>query len=515
MAAAVAGFYYYCIRPMSYWKNLGIQQTQPIWLFGDSWRNILGYQNVLDLIDYLYYGSGNGRYGGCYTFSKPTLVVKDPGLFKQIFVKDFDHFVDHYIFQASDADPLWGKNLIALKGQKWREMRSILSPCFTSSKMKAMFSLMNGCAERFTNHLVSLKEDKISLEMKETFRRYATDVIASTAFGIEVDSLKEPNNSFYLMGKQATTFGYWKGIRFFLNVLAPKVCQIFRIRILDDETLSFFVNLVEDTIKVREEKGIARPDMIHLLMEARKGKYNKSEEGTNDSSIKQFLDKTLRSITNTDIAAQAMIFFFGGFDTSSSLMSLLAYELAGHQDVQTKLRKEIEDTWDECNGKLTYEALLKMKYLDMVISETLRKWPTNLATDRLCTKPYTIEPVGPEERALHIEKGCYLSFPTYAVQHDPKYFPDPEKFDPERFSSENMHKILPYTYLPFGTGPRSCIGNRFALLETKAVFFYLLKSLQIVYIEKSCVPLVISKTDFNFVMRGGNWLGLIPLKKEA
>ncbi|VEN39385.1 unnamed protein product [Callosobruchus maculatus] len=395
-------------------------------------------------------------------------------------------------------------------------MRSILSPCFTSSKMKAMFPLMTGCAERFTQHLLSLKQDQIRLEMKETFTRYATDVIASTAFGIEVDSMKQPDNPFYLMGKRATTFDYWKTMRFFMNVLVPKVCQIFRIRILDDETMSFFVNLVEDTIRMREEKGIVRPDMIHLMMEARKGKYNKSEEGTNDeTSMSHVDDTTLRSITNMDVAAQAMIFFFGGFETSSNLMSFMAYELAGHQEVQTKLRKEIEDTWNECNGKLTYEALLKMKYLDMVISETLRKWPINIATDRLCTKAYTIEPAGDEERALHIQKGTYLSFPTYAVQHDPKYFPDPDKFDPERFSSENVHKVLPYTYLPFGAGPRSCIGNRFALLETKALFFYLLKSFQIVYIDKSCVPLVISKTNFNFAMEGGNWLGLTPLKKEA
>ncbi|CAH2013955.1 unnamed protein product [Acanthoscelides obtectus] len=309
-------FYYYCIKPMSYWKNLGVQQTEPIWFFGDSWRNILRYQNVLELIDYLYYGSGNGRYGGCYTFTTPTLIIKDPELTKQILVKDFDHFVDHYLFQGSDYDPLWGKNLIALKGryflkrfrqvrfcllsfmeqlsvfllysgEKWREMRSILSPCFTSSKMKAMFKLMLDCAERFTEYFLSLsvaeqtENQAIPLEMKETFTRYATDVVASTAFGVEVDSLNEPNNSFYLMGRRVTSFGFWKAMRFFMNILLPKVCAIFRIRFLDDETMSFFIGVVEETIKVREEKGIVRPDMIHLMMEARKGKP-KVEEGAAD-----------------------------------------------------------------------------------------------------------------------------------------------------------------------------------------------------------------------------------------
>nr|CAH7741451.1 unnamed protein product [Callosobruchus chinensis] len=401
-------------------------------------------------------------------------------------------------------------------------MRSILSPCFTSSKMRAMFPLMTGCAERFTKHFLSLSEEVVSAEMKDCFTRYATDVIASTAFGVEVDSLEQPENSFYVTGKRATTFDFWKIVRFFISILSPKLNSLLGLTILDKETMEFFMHLVEQTIKTREEKGIIRPDMIHLLMEARKGKIKNEEGEKNESSGDTIGDvqgklgkhERLKSITNMDIAAQAMIFFFGGFETSSNLMNFMAYELAANKDVQDKLREEIEDTLNECNGQLTYEALSKMKYMDMVVSETLRKWPVNLVVDRECTKPYTIKQVSPEEKPVHLDKGSYVCVIVYCLHRDPRYFPNPETFDPDRFSSENIDKIQPYTYLPFGVGPRSCIGNRFALIETKALFFHLLRSFEIVRTDKSCKSIVLTNKGINIMIKGGNWLGLRALKKQ-
>ncbi|CAH1969397.1 unnamed protein product [Acanthoscelides obtectus] len=392
-------------------------------------------------------------------------------------------------------------------------MRSILSPCFTSSKMRAMSPLMTGCAERFTNYFLNLNEEVVSVEVKEAFTRYATDVIGSTAFGVEVDSLKQPENTFYVMGKRATTFDFWKMVRFFISVLAPKLNALLGLMIMDKETLDFFVDLVDQTIKTREEKGIIRPDMIHLLMEARKGRLKNEESRENDSSDRIVSDIALKNITNIDIAAQAMIFFLGGFETSSNLMSFMAYELAANKYVQDRLRKEIQDTLDECNGQLTHEALLKMKYMDMVVSETLRKWPSNLVIDRECTKPYTLEPVQSREKPIHLEKGSYVSAMVYCIHRDPKYFPNPDIFDPERFSSENIDKIQPYTYLPFGVGPRSCIGSRFALLETKALFFYLLMSFEIVRTEKSCKSVQLERKGISYMIKGGNWLGLRALKR--
>lgn len=98
--------------------------------------------------------------------------------------------------------------------------------------------------------------------------------------------------------------------------------------------------------------------------------------------------------------------------------------------------------------------------------------------------------------------------PIYGLHHDPKYFKDPEQFDPERFNDENKPKIVPYTYMPFGAGPRKCIGYRFALLEIKILFFYLLRTYEIVTVEKTQIPVKMCKKALNMTPEDGLWLGL-------
>lgn len=92
------------------------------------------------------------------------------------------------------------------------------------------------------------------------------------------------------------------------------------------------------------------------------------------------------------------------------------------------------------------------------LTETLRKWPLGVSIERMCGKPYLLE--GPNGRKLKLDKGISVWIPIYAIHRDPKYFPDPDNFDPERFNDENKGKIQPSTYLPFGLGPRSCIGEQ-------------------------------------------------------
>lgn len=168
------------------------------------------------------------RYYGIYMFSKPGLVIRDLDLIKQVTVKDFDHFTDHSAIFPEEVDKLMGKNLFSMKGQRWREMRATLSPAFTSSKMRGMFMLMSDCAKDVANYL--LKEAKgnvLEIEAKELFSRYTNDVIATSSFGIKCDSLNEPNNTFYTMGKKMTNLqGFANTIKFVLGSTAPKILQV-------------------------------------------------------------------------------------------------------------------------------------------------------------------------------------------------------------------------------------------------------------------------------------------------
>ncbi|XP_063915545.1 cytochrome P450 9e2-like [Zophobas morio] len=516
--AAVSLWYWLFIRPHKYWLERGVKPVTSGFLMGDTLRAFLRQQSLADMVEMVYKTSPNTRYAGSYQFFQPILLIKDPDLIKQITVKDFDHFLDHRNVFPEDSEPIFSKNLFALSGKKWRDMRSTLSPAFTSSKMKYMFTLISQSGEQFVNYFLKKDENFITVEMKGTLTRFTNDVIANTAFGVECDSLSDRNNEFYLMGKEAINFtGFWKNLRFFGLILMPKIAKFFKLTIFSKDVSDFFTNLVTSNIQSREKHGIVRPDMIHLLLEARKNGLKHDEKqlvqdagfaAVEESEIHKDPKNTKLKITDQDITAQALVFFFAGFDSVAALMCFMAHELAVNPDVQKKLLLEVDETLDFCKGKITYEALLGMKYMDMVVSETLRKWPNAVVSDRVCTKAYTIEPKFPDEEPVHLDINDAVSFPVYGIHRDPHYYPEPERFDPERFNDENKVNINPYTYMPFGAGPRNCIGSRFALLETKTLFFYILSHFELVPVEKTQIPLVLSKTQLNLSSENGFWLGL-------
>lgn len=136
----------------------------------------------------------------------------------------------------------------------------------------------------------------------------------------------------------------------------------------------------------------------------------------------------------------------------------------------------------------------------------MRLWPPIIGIDRLCVKNYTFESSNGKQVTLNV--GDVVMLPIYPIQRDPQYYPNPERFDPERFSNENKDKIVPYTYLPFGSGPRGCIGSRFALMEVKTIFSHLLRKFDIVVTKKTDIPFRLSKKQFTLASENGVWLGL-------
>jgi len=233
------------------------------------------------------------------------------------------------------------------------------------------------------------------------------------------------------------------------------------IKFLDKDLYVFFDGVLSDTIKEREKRSIVRNDMIDLLLQAKKGSLTHDESQEEKLSNIGFATveesdigkhKVKRTWTDEDLMAQAFIFFFAGFETVSTVMTFMAYELLLNPDAQTKLQKEIDEVYKSLDGKeLTYEHVQGMKYMDMVVSETLRKWPAAPVVDRNCTKPFTLEY---DDKKIDFEIGRNFYVPIYAIHHDPLYYENPEKFDPERFSDENKDKLANVLYAPFGIGPR-------------------------------------------------------------
>jgi cytochrome P450 family 9 len=205
----------------------------------------------------------------------------------------------------------------------------------------------------------------------------------------------------------------------------------------------------------REKKNISRPDVVQLLLQARKGQLANNDQ-LDETELKNFSAHTefdvslknekMSNFEEDDWIAQGFIFFGAGFDTSTSTLQVLFYELVQNPQIQEDLIDEIDQVLE--NGDVTYENLHKMKLLDMIVSEVLRKWPPAGQLDRYCNKDYMLELN--DGRNLKIPEGTVIFLPVYNIHHDPEYFEDPEKFDPYRFSEENQKSIRPGTYLPFG-----------------------------------------------------------------
>ncbi|KAJ8728451.1 hypothetical protein PYW08_016836 [Mythimna loreyi] len=459
-------------------KN-GIKHFRPIPLLGNVGKVLFRIDPMAYDFCNIYNSFPEERFVGRYEFLTETVVIRDVELIKKITVKDFEYFLDHRTF---DTVSLFSRTLFLLKGQEWKDMRSTLSPAFTSSKIRLMVPFMVEVGDQM---IVSLKQkiensadDYIDIECKDLTTRYANDVIASCAFGLKVNSHTDENNQFYQMGKKATNFSFFQMIMFFL--LTTKLSKFLKWGLLSDEVNDFFSTLFLNTMKDREIRNIVRPDMIHLLMQAKKGKLTHGDSNSNDeaagfatveeSSIGR--KKITREWTDRDLVAQAFLFFFAGFESVSSSMSFLLYELAVNPDVQERLVQEIREHDAKNGGKFDFNSIQTMTYLDMVVSEVLRLWPPALASDRICSKDYNLgKPNATAEKDFILRKGVTIMIPTVAIHRDPEFFPEPDKFNPDRFSEENKHKINVLSYMPFGLGPRNCIGSRFALCELKGGFW--------------------------------------------
>uniref|UniRef100_A0A6P7GFV2 Cytochrome P450 9e2-like n=1 Tax=Diabrotica virgifera virgifera TaxID=50390 RepID=A0A6P7GFV2_DIAVI len=499
-------------RYFRYWDQYGVKTVSSIYLLKELVKVYCRQRIMTDMCKNVYNAIPNARYFGVYQFSKPALVLKDADLITELTTKHFDHFTDHQYMISEKFEPMWGKSLFIIKGQRWRTIRHIISPSFTSNKLKIMFGLITDSAKNFTDHFLQKNEDVIEVELKDVFTRFTNDVLTSTSFGLAVDSFKNPNNQFLEIAEKMCNFtsGFGNLIKFNIMVQWPALYEFLGLPVFDTTVNDFFEKLVEDTIHMREERGIVRPDMIHLLMEAKKESL---KEIHIDNGKSEDADNKRIQLTNKDIAAQAFFFYLAGFDNVATLLCFCCYEIVVNPEIQDRLRAEVQESFDKCGGAVTYDTINELKYFGMVLKETLRKWPPVFAADRVCTKSFTIQPKVPDEQPVYLKEGSIFWLPIYALHYDPSYFPDPETFDPERFNPKNKQNIKAGTFLAFGSGPRSCIGYRLAFLEVKTFLFHLLYHFEIVKTQKSQIPIKLKPTSPNLCPSDGFWFAFRKIRR--
>nr|BAM68568.1 cytochrome P450 [Culex quinquefasciatus] len=518
---AIYLFYRWSVATFDYFEKRGVPFVKPVPLLGGMWNFFSGKMHMVDAGSLGYEMFPDSRFSGFFAFRKPGYLIHDPELVKQITIKDFDHFADHTNVVPIEADPVLGRALFFTEGTRWKHGRSGLSPAFTGSKMRNMFALLSNYTEGAMGRLVddARRDGRLELEMRDLFQKLGNDVTTSLSFGVEIDSVHNPNNEFMRRGKELIATDGIQGLKFLLLTVLPKsFFRTLRIRIFPKEATDFYVDVISKTIKQREEHNIVRPDFIHLLVQGRKNELKMEQaddqlKSVGFSTVEEHLQSSTENsqYSDLDITAAAASFFFGGLETTTTVICFALYEMSQNPNVKQKLQAEIDQVKEQLSttdSKLSYEVLQNMKYLDMVVSETLRRWAPLGLTNRACTKPYTIEDNNGTK--VTIQVGDLIQIPIQSIHRDHRFYPNPYKFDPERFSEENKANINRSAFLPFGSGPRNCIGSRLALMQTKCFLYYTLANFELELCPKTDVPIKLNKRSVSLHTLSGFWFRMVP-----
>ncbi|KYN10953.1 putative cytochrome P450 6a20, partial [Trachymyrmex cornetzi] len=490
-------YIYYKFVIFNFWHKRGVFYVKPVVPTGNLTDLVTGKMSAGQLFQNAYIKYKDHRAFGMYTLFKPNLVIADPDLIRTVLTKEFGSFHDRGLYFNEKVDPLSG-NLVLLPGKKWRNLRVKLTSTFSSGKIKQMFPIMKVYSEKLAMYLKEKAQMRDSIEMKDMLQRYSTDVIMSTALGVESDCIEDPNNIYQIYQKKIVEVNpIWVA----LSMFAPGIMDFFSIPATDRYVTNFYLNIFRETVEYRQSHNIVKHDFVNLLIQLMKRNYVDPDDKktTNVSS-------TVNKLTMTEAAATSYGLFLGGFETSATTATFALYELAQHQDIQDKVCKEIDKVLEK-HGELTYDAVSEMTYLHKVINETMRKYPPIPLVNRICTKEINLPTTN-----IHVPKGTLITIPIIGLHRDPSIYPNPDKFDPERFNADEIEARHSYAYLPFGEGPRNCIGSRFGYMQIKAGLVSLLSRYTFKLHPQTPVPLIFSEKGFTLIAKTGVYLIIEPRK---
>lgn len=456
---AVIALYFYGTSSFKYWEKRGIKHDKPLPFFGNNLNNYRMKQSVTQIADYLYWKYPNEKVVGFYRNSYPELVIRDPEIAKRILITDFGSFYPRGINSHKTViEPLL-KNLFFADGDLWRLLRQRMTPAFTSGKLKAMFPLIVERAERLKNKAINATESGKVLDARDLMARYTTDFIGACGFGLDADSLSDENSAFRKLGADIFKVTPTQAVKQMFKEMFPEMCKHFKV--LDRLEPRVF-NIVKSILEKRNYEPSGRNDFIDLLLECKKkGKLvGESIEKTKPDGTPEQVSLELDDLL---MAAQVFVFFAAGFETSSSATSFTLHQLAFNPEEQKKVQDEIDRVLAKYNNSLCYDAIKEMTYLDCAFKEGMRMFPSLGFLVRRSACNFTFPDLN-----LSIDEGVMVIIPLQSMHNDPQYFKDPDQFRPERFLPENISPETKYVYLPFGIGPRACIGKLDSTLATNS-----------------------------------------------
>ncbi|XP_065220165.1 cytochrome P450 4C1-like [Planococcus citri] len=355
--------------------------------------------------------------------------------------------------------------LLTSTGTKWHTRRKMLTPTFHFKILDNFIPIFNRNAKLLTKKLASASAECSAVDVDSYVSLCTLDIICETAMGMTLDfqlgEASEYVSAIKITGeiilRRSLTF--WMTNDFFFNI-SPTGRQ-FRKSV--GQLHQFTENVIKDR-KAKYEPNYA---------------YNEENEIGKQKQRKSFLDCLIEmqrenpnEMTDEGIREEVDTFMFEGHDTTSVAITWTLFMIACHEDVQAKLYEEMQQVFGDSDRDATYQDLQQFTYLEMVIKESLRLYPSVPYFSRLLTTELKI-------RDYIVPPNTNVSIIPYLVHRNTNIYPDPEKFIPERFLPQAAKERHPYAYIPFSAGYRNCIGQKFANLEEKVVISTVLRRLKL------------------------------------
>ncbi|KAM4837278.1 cytochrome P450 4V2 [Thomomys bottae] len=365
-------------------------------------------------------------------------------------------------FMYKFLEPWLGLGLLTSTGSKWRSRRKMLTPTFHFTILEDFFDVMNEHA----NILVKKLEKHVDQEAFNCFFSItlcALDIICETAMGKNIGAQTNGDSEYVravyrmsdMIHRRMKMPWFWLDLWYLMFKEGWEHKR--GLKILH----TFTNNVIAD--RAREMKAT--------------DEYSNGDGNSIPSKTKRkaFLDLLLsvtdddgNKLSHDDIREEVDTFMFEGHDTTAAAINWALYLLGSYPEVQKKVDNELDEIFGKSDRLATLEDLKKLKYLECVIKETLRLFPSVPFFARSLSEDC-------EVAGYKVWKGTEAVIIPYALHRDPKHFPDPEEFQPERFFPENVQGRHPYSYVPFSAGPRNCIGQKFAIMEEKTILSCVLR----------------------------------------